>query len=171
MSKSKEEIWSMYILALEIMLKICKRKCFSYGMLKVEDCEIYIKDKIEKNELKALKNYDKSKGAKESTYLYMLISSRAIDFCRTLKKIPLIETFETPSVEDTQKILEILNKTLTNEEFTTLMFFYIDELTYKEIALIYSCKPREIENILKRAKKKSHKILNEKGIKLEDLLD
>ncbi len=65
-----KDIWKLYKLALPIIEKICKDKCFYLSIVDiVEECQDYIKTRLESNNFQALKNYDPTRGAKETTYL------------------------------------------------------------------------------------------------------
>ncbi len=82
-----KKVWELYAIAITIIEKLCRNKCSHLSIIDViEECQDYIKKRLEKDSFQALKNYDPTKGAKESTYLHTLIASRLIDFFNSSKK-------------------------------------------------------------------------------------
>jgi RNA polymerase sigma-70 factor (ECF subfamily) len=178
-----KDIWKLYKLALLIIEKICKDKCFYLSIVDiVEECQDYIKTRLESNNFQALKNYDPTRGAKETTYLYTLISSRLIDFFNSAKRkkeihiesknslvISIIDERDNNSL-NLDNILEKITSDLKAEEKTLLKLRYTDELSYKEIGEIIGKTHKQvaskIEKILLKLRKKAQK----EGLKLEDIL-
>lgn len=174
-----EKVWELYALATGIINKLCKNKCFHLGESIVEECYDYLRMRLEKNEFQALKNYDPSKGAKETTYLYMLVSSRIIDFMNSSKhQRELIaddsineRSEELDSVEaDVMEIAQKLLSMLKYEEQTYFKYRYVDELSYQEIGDIFDLTAKQaskkLENIKNKLKTKAQKA----GLRLEDIL-
>lgn len=138
------------------------------------------KRRLENNEFQALKNYDpnNAKGAKESTYLHMLISSRLIDYFNSAKKEREISSEDSISnsytleneVNDYDEILEPVLETLTYEEQTYLQYRYNDELSFKQIGDIFGITHKQaskkVENIQIKLKRK----LEKEDYRLEDII-
>jgi len=175
-----QKVWELYAIAIKIIEKLCTNKCIHLSVDVIEECQDYIKKRLEKNEFQALKNYDpnNAKGAKERTYLHMLISSRLIDFFNSAKKEREISSEDSISnsytledeVNDYDEILEPILETLTYEEQTYLQYRYNDELSYKQIGNIFGITHKQaskkVENIHIKLKRKLEKI----GLTLEDIL-
>jgi len=175
-----QKVWELYAIAIKIIEKLCTNKCIHLSFDVIQDCQDYIKRRLENNEFQALKNYDpnNAKGAKESTYLHMLISSRLIDFFNSSKKEREISSEDSISnsytvedeVNDYDEILEPILETLTYEEQTYLQYRYNDELSYKQIGDIFGITHKQaskkVENIHLKLKRK----LEKTGLTLEDIL-
>ena len=169
-------IWKLYEEAIKIVTKLCMNKCAS----RVHRCEDYIRDRIERNDFKALKNYVTNRGAKSTTYLHMLVNSRLIDFVNSAKERD--EILYDPSIidesnpkEDTYTMLDkaILDKAieaLSSKDKLYLQYQYVDELSHKEIATIEGETSKYVSNYLGRIYKKLEKILEKGNYTLEDLL-
>ena len=176
--KNMQKVWELYAIATTIINKLCQNKCYHLGSSIVEECYDYIRMRLENNEFQALKNYDPTKGAKESTYLYTLIGSRLIDFMnsakhqRELSSEDSIRNSYTTEDEpnDYDKILNNVIETLTFEEQTYLQYRYNDELSYKEIGAIFNITHKQaskkVENIQIKLKHK----LKKENYTLEDIL-
>ena len=176
-----EQIWELHQKATEIIKKLCQKKCST----RVERCEEYIKERIERNKLQALKNYDPNhkKGAKPSTFLHILVNSRLIDFvnCATERReklydLSIIEVDSeeaqdniAPSTVETE-ILDEAVESLTPADKLYLKLRYKDELSHPEIAGIVGGSAKNVSNHIGRVHKKLKKILDEKNYTLEDLL-
>ncbi len=174
-----QKVWELYALAVTIIKKLCTNKCSHLTIIDiVEECQDYIKRRLENNDFQALKNYDPTKGAKETTYLHTLISSRLIDFFNSAKKEREISSEDSirnsytieDEVNDYSEILENVIKTLTYKEQTYIKYRYSDELSYKEIGNIFGITDKQaskkLENIQKKLKRKLEKL----GFSLEDIL-
>ena len=174
-----QKVWELYALAVTIIKKLCTNKCSHLTIIDiVEECQDYIKRRLENNDFQALKNYDPTKGAKETTYLHTLISSRLIDFFNSAKKEREISSEDSirnsytieDEVNDYSEILENVIKTLTYEEQTYIKYRYSDELSYKEIGNIFGITDKQaskkVENIQKKLRRKLEKL----GFSLEDIL-
>ena len=174
-----QKVWELYALAVRIIKKLCTNKCSHLTITDiVEECQDYIKRRLENNDFQALKNYDPTKGAKETTYLHTLISSRLIDFFNSAKKEREISAEDSISnsytiedeVNDYSEILENVIKTLTYEEQTYIKYRYSDELSYKEIGNIFGITDKQaskkVENIQKKLRRKLEKL----DYSLEDIL-
>ena len=175
-----KKVWELYQIASKIIQKLCKNKCKHLGDNKIEACRDYINRRLEKNDFQALKNYDSSKGAKESTYLHMLISSRLIDFFNSaankrefLDDDSINNSYDTDTEETPNEPNEILGNVvseLTFEEQTYLQYRYNDEMSYREIANIFGIEEKQaskkVENIQKKLKRK----LNNSGYDFGDML-
>ena len=174
-----QKVWELYALAVTIIKKLCTNKCSHLTIIDiVEECQDYIKRRLENNDFQALKNYDPTKGAKETTYLHTLISSRLIDFFNSAKKEREISSEDSirnsytieDEVNDYSEILENVIKTLTYEEQTYIKYRYNDELSYKEIGNIFGITDKQaskkVENIQKKLRRKLEKL----DYSLEDIL-
>lgn len=176
-----QKVWELYAIATKIIKKLCENKCSHLSITDVvEECQDYIKRRLENNEFQALKNYDpnNAKGAKEETYLHMLISSRLIDFFNSAKKEREISSKDSISnsytiedeVNNYNEILEDVLEELTFEEQTYIKYRYTDELSYKEIGNIFGITHKQaskkVENIQIKLKNKFQK----SGLTLEDIL-
>jgi len=176
-----QKVWELYPIAMTIIEKLCQNKCSHLSISDVvEECQDYIKRRLENNEFQALKNYDPNhaKGAKEETYLHMLISSRLIDFFNSAKKEREISSEDSISnsytiedeVNDYSEILEDVLQELTFEEQTYIKYRYTDELSYKQIGDIFGITHKQaskkVENIQIKLKNKFKK----SGLTLEDIL-
>lgn len=173
-----QKVWELYAIAVTIIEKLCTNKCRHISIDLIEECNDYIKRRLENNEFQALKNYDPTRGAKESTYLHMLISKRIIDFFNSAKKEREISSEDSISnsytledeVNDYNEILEDVVETLTYEEQTYLKYRYTDELSYKEIGNIFGITHKQaskkVENIQIKLRRKLEKL----GFSLEDIL-
>ena len=172
-----KKIWELYIIAISIIKKLCERKCHHLGRDGMEMCYDYVVRRLEKNEFQSLKNYDSSRGVKESTYLHMLISSRIIDFFnsstyqREFSDIDSIrdKTIET-TINDYAEILNDIFNTLTYEERSYLKYRYNDELSYKEIGKIFMITDKQASKKLENIQIKLKKKLLSFGLSLEDIL-
>jgi len=175
-----QKVWELYAIAVTIIEKLCTNKCRHLSFDVIEECQDYIKRRLEKNEFQALKNYDpnNSKGAKEETYLHMLISSRLIDFFNSAKKdeefkrkIPNnVMLHIEDEVNDYDKVLKPLLEALSDEEKTYIKYRYTDELSYKEIAKIlkitHTQASKKVENIQIKLKRGLQKV----GLTLEEII-
>ena len=174
-----KKVWELYDIAITIIEKICQNRCSHLTIADVvEECQDYIKRRLEKNEFQALKNYDPTKGAKESTYLHTLIGSRVIDFFNSSKKKREISSEDSirdsytldAEINDYDEILESVLEDLTYEEQTYLKYFYKDELSHKEIGDIFDMThqqaSKKVENILRKLRTK----LKKSNYSLEDIL-
>jgi len=173
-----QKVWELYAIAIKIIEKLCTNKCQHISFDLIEECQDYIKRRLENNEFQALKNYDPTKGAKESSYLHMLISSRIIDFFNSAKKEREISSEDSISnsytlddeVNDYDKILETLLETLSSEEQTYLKYFYIDELSYKEIGNIFRITHKQASKKLENIRKKLKRKVAKSNYRLEDII-
>jgi len=174
-----QKVWKLYQIATPIIDKLCQNKCYHLGLSIVEECRDYIKMRIERNEFQALKNYDPTKRAKESSYLHMLISCRLIDFMNSEKhqrELIADDSIKDRSEEvhhpeaDVSEIAEKLLAELSFEEQTYFKYRYVDELSHKEIGSIFNMTDKQaskkLENIHKKLKKQQKKA----GLTLEDIL-
>jgi len=173
-----QKVWELYAIAIKIIEKLCTNKCQHISFDLIEECQDYIKRRLENNEFQALKNYDPTKGAKESSYLHMLISSRIIDFFNSAKKEREISSEDSISnsytlddeVNDYDKILETLLEILSSEEQTYLKYFHIDELSYKEIGGILKVTKEQVSKKLENIRKKLKRKVAKSNYRLEDII-
>ena len=172
------KVWELYALAKEIMAKLCKNKCYHYGQDKIEACTDYVADRLERNELQALKNFDDSKGASESTYLHMLVGSRIIDFFNTAthRRETANEDSITHSYQEVAEVTdyaEILDKVifdLTPKEQTYVKYRFYDELTPKEIAGILGIESKKVSKTLENIQIKLKRRLEKLDYSLKDII-
>ena len=174
-----QKVWELYAIAITIIEKLCTNKCRHLSFDVIAECQDYIKRRLENNEYQALKNYDLTKGTKESSYLHMLISSRLIDFFNSAKKEREISsedsisnsyTIEDEVNDDDNELLESVLEELTFEEQTYIKYRYNDELSYKEIGNIFGITHKQaskkVENIQIKLRRKLEKL----NYSLEDIL-
>ncbi len=174
-----DKVWELHAMATKLIKKICKYKCFHLGVDTVENCYDYIVRRIELNDFQALKNYDPSKGAKESTYLHMLIGSRLIDFFNSAKQKREISNEDSinnnvtldKEPSDYKEILDdFVSSELTFEEQTYLHYRYNDELSYKEIAAIFGEGAKQSSKRVENIQKKLRRKLEKANYSFEDLI-
>ena len=176
-----KKIWELYQKATEIIKKLCQRKCSG----REERCEDYIKERLERNDFKSLKNYDTNhkKGATASTFLHILLNSRLIDFVNSAserkEKLYDPSIIEVDSQDARENIAqntietEILDKaieSLNDKDKLYLKFRYKDELSYLEIANIVGGTSKNVSNHIGKVHAKLKKDLEKKNYRLEDLL-
>ncbi|MBR3838004.1 MAG: RNA polymerase sigma factor [Clostridia bacterium] len=118
-------------------------------------------------------------GTKLSTYLFMLAKSRAIDYLRHRDRFQWVST-EDETVELTnEKTLEEtvleneIKRTvhsalihLPNEMRQVVHLVYFENRSYKDTALIMKKSPKQIDNLLFRAKEKLRNVLGKEGEEL-----
>jgi RNA polymerase sigma factor (sigma-70 family) len=174
-----QKVWELYTIAITIIEKLCHNKCSHLKIIDiVQECEDYIKGRLENNSFQTLKNYDPNRGAKESTYLYMVISRRIIDFFnsakyqRELSVMDSIREVESTQTEqnDYNEILDEVIKELSFEEQTYLKYRYKDELSYKEIADIFDKTNKQVAKKVENIQIKLRKKLKKRNYTLEDIL-
>lgn len=174
-----KKVWELYAIAVTIIEKLCHKHCSHLSIVDVtEECKDYIRMRLESNTFQALKNYDPTRGAKEETYLHMVVSRRIIDFFNSSKKnrelfvIDSIREEHIPNreLDDYSEILDKITQNLSFEEQTYLKYLYIDELSYQEIGDILGLTRKQIykkfENLHKKLKTRAIKL----GYTLEDIL-
>jgi RNA polymerase sigma factor (sigma-70 family) len=175
-----QKVWELYAISVKIIEKLCTNKCYHLGFDMVEDCNDYIKRRLEKNEFQALKNYDPNheKKAKAESYLYLLISSRLIDFFNSSKhqrelslgdSIREVESIEAES-NDYNEILERVIGELTYQEQTYIQYCYNDELSHKEIGAIFNITEKQASKKLENIRIKLRRKLKKTNQSLEDIL-
>lgn len=175
-----EKVWELYQIASKIIQKICKNKCKHLGDNKIDACRDYIKRRLENNDFQALKNYDANKGAKESTYLHMLISSRLIDFFNSaankrefLDESSISNSYDTETEEisdEPNEILENFVSELTFEEQTYLQYRYNDEMSYREIANMFGIEEKQASKKVENIQKKLRRRLDNSGYDFGDMI-
>jgi RNA polymerase sigma factor (sigma-70 family) len=168
-----DRVWAMFRYAQTEIEQKCKI-CFEY-----DDCKDYVTQNILKNNLSILKKFDKSKGARETTYINVVIRSRITDFLRKVKKesykkgkyqeeirISSNSNEEMTSQMETLEKREILDlmisdlretNKINNEELLILKLLYQDEYEPKEVAQILSKSTKYIykknDSIIKKLKR------------------
>lgn len=111
------------------------------------------------------------------TYLFMLGRSRALDYIKHRKVIPFVALSEAESRSDEELSLEELvladeRKRMVNAAIGRLPedmgevihLIYFEEMTYREAAKVMKKNPKQIDNLLYRAKKELRIILGEDGV-------
>ena len=175
-----QKIWELYALATTIIQKLCQNKCRHLTIPDViEECQDYIKRRIESNNFQALRKYDPNRGAKESSYLHTVISSRLIDFFNSAKKNREISSefsinsrsYEANEIpHDIAEILDSYISTLSNEEKLYIKLRFTDDLSYKEIGEIFGITHKQASKKLENIHKKLRTKIQKSGLKLEDIL-
>jgi len=110
------------------------------------------------------------------TYLYVLGRSRALDWLRRQKRLKAVTEEEAESgfpetdavfsdYIDTQlkKELHTAIRELPEDMKNAVILFYFDSLSYSEIAKILHKKPKQIDNMLFRAREKLKSMLKDEG--------
>ena len=110
------------------------------------------------------------------TYLFMLGRSRALDHLKHNRVIRFVELSEASGCEDDTQALEqtvladerkrVLNAALDRlpEDMRVVVhLIYFDEMTYAEAARVMKKNPKQIDNLLYRAKKELRIILGKDG--------
>lgn len=109
-------------------------------------------------------------------YLFMVAHSRAVDYLRHANKFAAVELSEAESeTADGETPEEILLKTeqsralsramreLPDEMQIAMHLVYIEELSYKEAAKIMKKSPKQVDNLLNRAKTTLRTTLSKEG--------
>jgi len=174
-----QKVWELYTIALGIIEKLCHNKCSHLTISDiVQECQDYIKGRLENNEFQALKNYDPTRGAKESTYLHMVIGRRIIDFFNSAKHqrelfvMDSIREVESTEAEPTDydEILDDVIEELSFEEQTYLKYRYKDELSYKEMGKTLGMSDKQAAKKVENVQIKLRKKLEKLNYSLEDIL-
>jgi len=162
-----DRVWLMFVYSEVTAEKRCK-SCINF-----EECISYVMEKIMRNNMQLLTSFNKSKGAKELTYINIVVESRIIDFSRRPNSsYKEIEFKDEISIKDdlTAKIIEdkdVLDKIttdlqqsnkITDEEILILKLLYQDEYTVKIVAKILNKDTKyiykKVENIIKKFRKR-----------------
>jgi RNA polymerase sigma factor (sigma-70 family) len=175
-----QKVWELYAIAVTIIEKLCKNKCQHLSFDVIDECNDYIKRRLENNEFQALKNYDPkhSKQAKASSYLHMLISSRLIDFFNSAKYQREFSSEDSinnsyhieDEANDYSDILENVIDLLSFEEQTYIQYRYNDELSYKQIGDIFGITHKQASKKVENIQIKLRKKLEKTNYTLEDIL-
>ena len=173
-----QKVWELYAIATTIINKLCKNKCYHLGINVIEACYDYIRKRLENNQFQALEKYDPTKGAKEETYLYMLVSSRIIDYFnssqykRELSNEASISNSYTVEDEpnDDNQILDNFIAELSFKEQTYLQYRYNDELSFKEIGEILGVTHKQASKKIENIQIKLRKKLKKSNYSREDIL-
>lgn len=109
-------------------------------------------------------------------YLFMVAHSRAVDYLRHAKKFATVELSEAEKeTADGESPEEILLKNeqsralsramdqLPDEMQIAMHLVYIEELSYKEAAKIMKKSPKQVDNLLTRAKSALRTTLSKEG--------
>ena len=113
------------------------------------------------------------------TYLYMLGRSRALDHLRRQKRISFEDLSQTKNLPDEGKPLEEIvladqRKRIVNAALSRLSsdiriavhLVYFEEMSYQQAAKVMKKSPKQVDNLLYRAKKALRIILGEDGEQL-----
>lgn len=169
-----ERVWAMYKYAQKEIEQKCE-VCSAY-----DDCKEYVSENILKNNLSILRKFDKTKGARETTYINMVIRSRITDFLRKIKRENIKKgkyqeeirissssdedmTSRTEEIEKREMVDVIISdlkekNKIGDEELLILKLLYQDEYEVKEVARILSRDVKYIykknESIIKKLKRR-----------------
>ncbi len=109
------------------------------------------------------------------TYVFMLGKSRALNYLkhrRSLREAELTEAAEQAEQDELERrALDSERKRAVNEALSRLPeemrlavhLVYFEELSYEEAAKVMKKKPKQVDNLLYRAKKELRAILGEEG--------
>ena len=112
------------------------------------------------------------------TYLFMIAKSRALNYIRHNKTVTLVplddarQIADSKSVEDTVLKNEISKKvsaaidTLSEDMKIAVHLVYFEQLSYKQAATVMKKTPKQVDNILYRAKCELRIILGKDGEQL-----
>ena len=112
------------------------------------------------------------------TYLFMIAKSRALNYIRHNKTVTLVplddarQIADSKSVEDTVLKNEISKKvsaaidTLSEDMKIAVHLVYFEQLSYKQAAAVMKKTPKQVDNILYRAKCELRIILGKDGEQL-----
>ena len=151
----KNTLWQIYNKIEEYAKAFCYNR-FSYSQIKLEDCNIYITDKVMARDMHKIKQFRGNSSI--STYAYVVARNLLTDFTKKLStniyKSELHEEMEfRESGIDAKMEFESLLKHLTlNQQL--ILKLKRDELTSKEIAPIVDMSAREVDRAYEKIKKK-----------------
>lgn len=113
------------------------------------------------------------------TYLFMLGRSRAIDHVRRRRVHPTSELSEAQEMPDGERTPEELVLTderrravnaaiaaLPEDMRTVVHLVYFEDMTYREAAAVMKKSPKQVDNLLYRAKRKLSAMLGKDGTQL-----
>ena len=176
-SKLLNRLWAMYKFAKLKSEKLCSQKCRDR---EVDSCIAYVEGKIMENSMDLLKKYNPNKGAKETTYIYMIVNSRVVDFCRMQKNHQKFdENIDQSRIIDRVKSIEdiIIEKSLIDKVIDTairlneeqklssdellVLKLFLEGYEFGEMATLLDVKTKDIYALKDRAIKKIEKKLQE----------
>ena len=109
-------------------------------------------------------------------YLFMIARSRAVDYLRHAKKFATVELSEaenetadnyTPEEillkNEQSRALSLAMQSLPDEMQVALHLVYIEELSYKDAAHVMKKSPKQVDNLLTRAKSALRTTLSKEG--------
>ena len=109
-------------------------------------------------------------------YLFMIARSRAVDYLRHAKKFATVELSEaenetadnyTPEEillkNEQSRALSLAMQSLPDEMQIALHLVYIEELSYKDAAHVMKKSPKQVDNLLTRAKSALRTTLSKEG--------
>lgn len=117
-------------------------------------------------------------GTEFKTYLYMLAKSRCIDHLRKQKRHVSLESIgeEVPCDEEALEELVLKSeihravhralKQLPQDMQTAVHLIYFEALSYQDAAIVMNKSPKQVDNLLYRAKGELKRILGKEGEEL-----
>ena len=162
-----DRVWLMFVYSEVVAEKRCK------SCLKLEECIDYIMEKLMRKDLQIFTSFSKARGAKELTYINVVVESRFIDFVRKIgngyKEIEYQDEMHTkensfPKILEDKDVLDKITLDLqkenkiTNEDILILKLLYKDEYEVKIVARILNKDTKyiykRVENIIKKFRKR-----------------
>ena len=154
MSQDKTTLWQIYNKIEEYAKAFCYNR-FNYSQIKLEDCNIYITNKVMAKDMHKIKQFKGNSSI--STYAYVVARNLLTDFTKKLstnvKKSQLHEEIEyQESGAGARLEFESLLKHLdTNQQL--ILKLKRDELTSKEIAPMVDMSAKEVDRAYEKIKK------------------
>ena len=111
-------------------------------------------------------------------YLFMLGRSRALNYIKRRKRIPMVDLEEaahlgTPSAEDLfledqrKRTLYSALEQLEEQQRTAIYLVYLEDISCADAAKVMGCSTKKVYNLLYRAKEKLRTILGMEGFEHE----
>ena len=183
MQKIVPTLWDLYEKATTLIDRLCVNKCHHLVANAIEGCRDYIRERLEKNEFQALKNYDPSKGVKDTTYLYMLISSRLIDYMNSAQRkresaygssISDIDestsTLDTLLQEEQSEAIQEVFSQLKESEMNFIQMFHLSKLSHEVIGRKLNISTKESSKRTVKARNRLEFLLDQAGYNIKDIL-
>lgn len=158
-----------------------KYKNMVYGLCyRVLRNEAAAEEAAQESFIKVWKNLKKWKGSLSSlsTWIYKITVNTCIDFKRKYARLAEQElkdnfSYETNKAVETREISRLVDdmlKELNDAQQMCLILYYKQEVKQQEIAKIMGVSVKSVESYLLRGKRRLAEIMDERGIKLTDMV-
>jgi RNA polymerase sigma factor (sigma-70 family) len=175
------KLWDLYKKATTLIDRLCFNKCQHLISEAVESCRDYIRERLERDDFQALKNYDPSKGTKDTTYLYMLISSRLIDFIYKRKREIPTNSSMRECIDENDALAKMLEEEksttiqdvfsqLKESEMKLIQLFHLYKLSHEVIGRKLNISAKESSKRTVKARKRLEFLLDKAGCNIKDIL-